>query len=154
MFRSLFILFLVIPLIEIYFLIQVGKVIGAGWTIFAVVATAVIGAWLLRLQGFNTLQRAQVSIAQGQIPAIAMLEGVALVMSGALLLTPGFFTDTIGFLLLIPAVRQALIKRAFRNGQFVFRGQTMHSYHAHDKSSRETTIIEGELVDDENRHLK
>lgn len=152
MFRSLFILFLLIPLIEIYFLIQVGSVIGAGWTIFAVVATAVIGAWLLRLQGFSTLQRAQTSIAQGQIPAIAMLEGVALVLSGALLLTPGFVTDTVGFLLLIPAVRQALIKRVFSSGQFVFRGQTMHSHHAGDRTSRETTIIEGELVDDE-RHV-
>ncbi len=154
MFRALFILFLLIPLIEIYFLIQVGKVIGAGWTIFAVVATAVIGAWLLRMQGFSTLQRAQMSIAQGQIPAIAMLEGVALVMSGALLLTPGFFTDTIGFLLLIPAVRQALIKRAFANGQFVFRGQTMHSHHTNGASMRDTTIIEGELVDDDDKHLR
>jgi len=154
MFRSLFILFLLIPLIEIYFLIQVGSVIGAGWTIFAVVATAVLGAWLLRMQGFSTLQRAQVSIAQGQIPAIAMLEGVALVISGALLLTPGFFTDSIGFLLLVPAIRQALIKKAFQNGQFVYRGQTMHSHHASGETTRETTIIEGEIVDDDEHHIR
>lgn len=154
MFRSLFILFLLIPLIEIYFLIQVGSVIGAGWTIFAVVATAVIGAWLLRMQGFSTLQRAQMTMAQGQIPAVAMLEGVALIISGALLLTPGFFTDTVGFLLLIPAVRQRLIKRAIQNGQFVFRGQSMHSHYSNSHATHDSTIIEGELVDDNDRILK
>jgi UPF0716 protein FxsA len=129
-------------------------VIGSGWTIFAVVATAVIGVWLLRQQGFSTLQRAQLSIAQGQIPAVAMLEGVALIISGALLLTPGFFTDSIGFLLLIPIVRQALIKRAFQNGQFVYRSQSMHSHYSHGGAHHDSTIIEGELIDDDERRLR
>ena len=78
MFRSLFLLFLLVPLIEIYFLIQVGEVIGAGWTIFAVVATAVIGAGLLRMQGLSTMQRAQMTLAQGQVPAMQMMEGLTL----------------------------------------------------------------------------
>ena len=151
MFRSLLVLFLLVPLIEIYFLIQVGEVIGAAWTIFAVVATAVIGAGLLRMQGLNTLQRAQLSMAQGQIPAIAMLEGVALLFSGAMLLTPGFFTDIIGFILLVTFFRQSLIKRVFSKGNFVFHGQTMHSHYGQTDS----TIIEGEIVDkDEDRHLR
>ena len=152
MFRSLFILFLLVPLIEIYFLIQVGEVIGAGWTIFLVVATAVLGAGLLRMQGFNTLQRAQTSMAQGQLPAVEMLEGVALLCSGAMLLTPGFFTDAIGFILLVPAIRQALIKRVLKNGQFSMSGQAMYSRR---DGYKESTIIEGEVVDsDDDRHLR
>jgi len=143
MFRFLFVLFLLVPLIEIYFLIQVGSLIGAGWTIFLVVATAVIGAGLLRLQGFTTLQRAQNSMAQGEIPAIAMLEGVALLFSGAMLLTPGFFTDACGFALLVPVIRQSLIKRVLSRGQFVYQGQTMHSHSGYTDS----TVIDGEVID-------
>jgi len=145
MFRLLFIVFLLVPLIEIYVLIQVGSVIGAGWAIFLVVATAVLGAGLLRMQGFSTMQRAQASLAKGEIPALAMLEGVALLFSGAMLLTPGFFTDAIGFALLVPAVRQSLIKRVLRNGQFVYQGRTMHS----QQTYADSTIIEGEIVDDD-----
>ena len=151
MFRSLLLLFLLVPLIEIYVLIQVGSVIGAGWTIFLVVGTAVLGAGLLRMQGLNTMQKAQASLAKGEIPAIAMLEGVALLFSGAMLLTPGFFTDAIGFALLIPAVRQGLIKRVLKNGQFIYHGQTMHS----NQTYADSTIIEGEIVDnDDDRQLR
>ncbi len=106
----LFLLFLLIPLVEIYFLIQVGNVIGAIPTIALVVFTALLGAMLLRFQGWVTLQRARLTLAQGQMPAIEMFEGVLLVLAGALLLTPGFFTDTIGFLLLIPPLRKSIIR--------------------------------------------
>ena len=109
-FRILFILFLLVPLLEIYLLITVGGVIGAWPTVGLVVLTAVVGALLLRQQGFSTLQRVQNELAQGQVPAVAMLEGVVLLFSGALLLTPGFFTDAIGFLCLIPRLRQSLIR--------------------------------------------
>ncbi len=151
MFRSLFLLFLLIPLIEIYFLIQVGEVIGAGWTIFLVVATAVIGAALLRMQGLSTLQRAQVSMAHGQLPAIAMFEGVALLLCGALLLTPGFFTDAIGFILLVPPIRQAMIKHVLKSGPFTMYGQSSGLYRNHTDS----TIIDGEIVDEDDKpHLR
>ena len=106
----LLLLFLTIPLVEIYFLIKVGGWIGAAPTVFMVVFTAVLGALLLRFQGFSTLQRLQLSLARGELPAVEMLEGVVLVISGALLLTPGFFTDALGFLGLIPPLRQALIR--------------------------------------------
>lgn len=157
MFRLLFILFLLIPLIEIFFLIQVGQVIGAGWTIFLVVATAVIGAFLLRLQGFQTLHRAQTSMSRGEIPAIEMLEGLCLLVSGALLLTPGFFTDTMGFLLLIPPMRQALITQMLKNSQVIFsrRGSAGFYHQSHYSSRRDDDIIEGEVVDeDDPRHLR
>jgi UPF0716 protein FxsA len=149
MLRLLFVLFLLVPLIEIYVLIQVGDVIGAGWTIFAVVGTAVLGAVLLRQQGFSTLQRAQQTMAQGQIPATAMFEGVMLLFSGALLLTPGFVTDTIGFALLVPMVRTTLINNMIASGAYRFQSHT----HFHRREQQDTTIIEGEIVDDDN-HTK
>lgn len=110
MFRLLFILFLVVPLVEIYILIKVGGVIGAIPTVFLVVFTAVLGALMLRWQGFTTLQRVRTMLAHGEIPAIEMLEGVVLLVSGALLLTPGFFTDALGFLCLVPPLRRGAIK--------------------------------------------
>jgi UPF0716 protein FxsA len=152
MFRTLFILFLLVPLIEIYLIIKVGSVMGAGLTVLAIIGTAVIGATLLRVQGLSTLQRAQLSIAKGEVPAVAMLEGVALALSGFLLLTPGFFTDAIGFLLLIPALRQTVITRLLKNSQFMYRSHTASS----QQTYKQSTVIEGEIVEetDSDRHLK
>lgn len=116
MFRLFLILFIAIPLIEIYFLIQIGEVIGAWPTVLLVVLTAVIGVGLLRWQGFSTLMRFQNEMAQGQLPAMPLFEGLMLVVAGALLLTPGFVTDTVGFLLLVPPLRQGLIRWALRHG--------------------------------------
>ncbi len=151
MFRILFVLFLFIPLIEIYFLIQVGEVIGAGWTIFSVVATAVIGIGLIRTQGASTLLRAQANLQRGSLPALEILEGIALAVSGVLLLIPGFFTDTLGFILLIPAFRRAMIKPLINKGSFTMHGQTMYSQSRHHDSN----IIEGEIVErDDHQQLK
>ena len=113
-FQILLLLFLLIPLLEIYLLIEVGSVIGALPTVFLVVFTAVLGAGLLRIQGFATLRRVQSTLAQGGIPALEMLEGAVLLVAGALLLTPGFFTDAIGFACLIPSLRRAMLKRLLR----------------------------------------
>ena len=140
LFRLLFVLFLTIPLIEIYLLIQVGEVIGAGWTVFLVVATAVIGAALLRLQGLATLYEAQRKMAQGELPATALIEGVMLLMSGALLLTPGFFTDTLGFLVLIPPLRRKLARVILSRGlmmgtaSFTSQHRQQSSRHQHHDS--------------------
>ena len=107
-FRYLFLLFLTIPLVEIYFLIQVGEVIGAWPTVLLVVLTAILGVWLLRWQGLTTLTRVQASLQHGELPAQAMLEGLLLLLAGALLLTPGFVTDAFGFLILVPPLRHHL----------------------------------------------
>ncbi|MCF6218813.1 MAG: FxsA family protein [Gammaproteobacteria bacterium] len=95
---------------EIYLLITVGGLIGVMPTILLVILTAILGALLLRYQGFMTFQRVQSELAQGQIPAMAMMEGVLLLLAGALLLTPGFFTDAIGFFCLVPPLRRWLIR--------------------------------------------
>lgn len=108
--RFMPLLFIAIPLVELYFIIVVGEMIGALWTVILVIMTAVIGVNLLRVQGMNTLAKAQRNMAQGQIPAMEMMEGVALAVAGVLLITPGFITDSIGLLCLIPASRQAIIR--------------------------------------------
>lgn len=114
---ALLLIFLVVPLVEIYVLIEVGGIIGALPTVLACVGTAVLGGGLLRYQGFQTLRRAQSNLDRGQIPAMEMFEGVALAFGGALLLTPGFVTDVAGFLCLIPWTRRALIAAALRRMQ-------------------------------------
>lgn len=108
-------LFFLIPLMEIYLLIEVGRGIGAWPTIFLVVFTAVLGAYLLRLQGLATLTRVQQAMAAGQLPAEPMLEGVLLLAGGLLLLTPGFVTDAIGFVFLIAPLRRGLIRGVLRH---------------------------------------
>jgi UPF0716 protein FxsA len=101
-------LFIAIPLVEIYFLIKVGDVIGAFTTVVLVVATAVLGASIARYQGLVTLQRVQATVARGEAPAIEMLEGVILFLGAVLLLIPGFVTDIIGFACLVPPLRRAI----------------------------------------------
>ena len=118
----LLLLFLLVPLVEIWFLIKVGGIVGAGWTIFLVVLTAIIGAGLVRAQGLSAIGRIQQQLAAGNLPAAEMLQGVFLLIAGALLLPPGFFTDAIGFALLVPAVRRRLAQHLmFSGGRFAFR---------------------------------
>ena len=108
-------LFIIMPLVELYLIIKVGGIIGAFMTVLLVIATAIVGVSLLRYQGFSTIRRAQHNMAQGQMPAMEMLEGMMLAIAGVLLLTPGFITDGVGFFLLVPAGRQALIRRLMAN---------------------------------------
>lgn len=106
MFKILFLLFLIVPLIEVVILIQVGRAIGAGYTIIVIIGTAALGAALLRWQGLATLARVRLSMDQGRLPATELIEGLLLLIAGALLLTPGFFTDALGFLALLPGLRK------------------------------------------------
>jgi UPF0716 protein FxsA len=117
----LLILFFAVPLFEIWLLIKVGGWLGAVPTIGLVVFTAVLGALLLRWQGFGILNRVRLMMARGELPAIEMLEGVMLVFCGALLLTPGFFTDAIGFLLMIPPLRRQAVLWLVSRSLFVYR---------------------------------
>ncbi len=116
MFRLLIILFLTVPLMEIFLLLKVGNLIGALWTVFLVVVTAIMGAALLRMQGISTIHRLQEATSRGELPAIPMLEGAFLLFAGALLLTPGFFTDAVGFAILFPPFRQYLALQVLKKG--------------------------------------
>ncbi|WDD98256.1 FxsA family protein [Thalassomonas actiniarum] len=110
MFRILFLLFIAVPIIEIMVLMQVGAFLGAWPTIAIVILTAWFGAKKVRQQGLATLSSVQTKMAQGQMPSDEIVAGVLLLVSGVLLLTPGFVTDFFGLALLVPQFRQALIK--------------------------------------------
>ncbi len=138
MFPLLAFIFLVVPIAEIYLLIQVGQVIGAGWTVLLVVLTAVIGVALLKQQGLSTLNRAQQKLNENELPAHEILEGMGLLVAGALLLTPGFFTDAVGFLLLFPPTRVRLV-RAIASRMVVSASVNVHGHH----NPRQNDVIDG-----------
>lgn len=108
--RLLLLLFIVMPILEMWVLIEVGSLIGSMPTIGLVLLTAAVGYGLLRQQGFSTLVRGQERLQQGELPAGEIVEGLVLAVSGALLLTPGFVTDGLGFLGLIRPLRTAAVK--------------------------------------------
>ena len=100
--------FIIIPVIEIAVFIHLGGEIGLWNTILLIILTAIMGTWLLRAQGLATLQRAQASLEQHVFPIAEVFDGLCLVIAGVLLLTPGFVTDAVGFLLFLPFVRAIL----------------------------------------------
>jgi UPF0716 protein FxsA len=107
-FAVLALLFLVVPFVEIFVLIQVGHVIGALPTVGLLVAVSIVGAWLVKREGLNTLRRAQEQVRMGQVPGQQLVDGVLILFAGVLLLTPGFLTDAVGVVLLLPPVRATL----------------------------------------------
>ena len=140
--KFLFLLFLLVPLAEIYLLIQVGSVIGAWPTIALVVGTALLGAALVRSQGFSTIARVRAQLDRNELPALEIFEGLFLLVAGALLLTPGFFTDAIGFACLTPPLRRALIRHFLSSGMVTGQVETIHR-----PGDRQGRIIDGEYRD-------
>jgi|TARA_B110000483_G_scaffold226488_1_gene287330 UPF0716 protein FxsA len=106
----LFLLFILVPFIEIWGILTVGSWIGAMPTLLLIVLTALAGSFLLKREGIQTLTRAKSKLNAGQIPMHEMLEGILLAVAGALLLTPGFFTDFVGLFLLLPPGRSLIIR--------------------------------------------
>lgn len=111
---TLVVIFIVVPLIELWLLIQVGQVIGAAWTIVALLAVSVAGAWLLRREGTRAWSRFRTALASGRVPTDEVVEGALVLLGGALLLTPGFASDAVGLLLMIPPVRALVASTARR----------------------------------------
>ncbi len=110
-FGRLALLFVIVPLLELALLIQMGQWVGFWPTIASVVFTGVAGAWLARMQGLRTMWRLRHDLANGRVPGQAIMDGMAVLAGGALLLTPGIITDVIGFGLLFPGTRHAIQKR-------------------------------------------
>ena len=150
--RIFFLIFLIVPVLEMWVLITVGQIIGALPTIGLVLLTAVIGVNLLRAQGLSTLTRAQEKMSNGSLPAQEMIEGMALAVGGALLLTPGFATDAFGFACLIPASRKYMASRVFnyflKNGSI--HTSSMGQAAEYKEESESSVIIEGEYESHEN----
>ena len=105
MFLRLLLLFTLVPLIELFLLVKLGTVIGIGATVLIVISTGVLGAWLARRQGLGVLRRLSEDLNEGRLPGDTLIDGLLILIAGALLLTPGLITDTIGFLLLVPQGR-------------------------------------------------
>ncbi len=139
--RVLLLIFIIVPIVEMWLLLQVGGVIGAVPTIAAVLLTAMVGLALLRRQGLSTVLRVNQRMASGELPAQEMLEGIVLAVSGALLLTPGFFTDALGFAGLTPLLRQWLVARLVARVK-VFDGNVGAGAGFRDEKSHKT--LEGE----------
>ncbi|PWG65559.1 exlusion protein FxsA [Spiribacter halobius] len=138
------VLFLVVPLVEIYLLIEVGQIIGALPTIGLCVLTAAVGGALLRQQGLDTLARARRNLDEGHVPALELFEAVALAVGGALLLTPGFATDVIGFACLLPPTRRLLVQFALRRVNVVYGPAGRPGGGQGDRGRRDPRTIEGE----------
>jgi UPF0716 protein FxsA len=119
----LVLLFIVVPIAEIYVIIKVGQAIGALWTIALLIADSLIGARLLAWQGRTAWRRLREAIAAGRMPHKELIDGAMVVVGGALLLTPGFITDVLGAVLLIPptraAIRRLLVRSIARRGTVV-----------------------------------
>ncbi len=151
MFPIVFLLFIAVPIIEISLFIQVGGFLGLWPTIALVVITAIVGASLVRSQGIQTLLSVQNRLQQGELPAQQIVEGVMLAVAGVLLLTPGFMTDTLGMIILIPGPRAAiaaqLMKRVKVNTFSAGNGFHTHSGFGHDpfqSSNDDGHTFEGE----------
>jgi UPF0716 protein FxsA len=106
----LFALFIVVPIVELYVIIQVGQAIGIWWTLLLLIADSVLGTWLMRSQGRAAWRRFNETMAAGRMPAREILDGALIIFGGAFLLAPGFITDAFGLFFLIPPTR-ALARR-------------------------------------------
>ncbi|WP_413113790.1 FxsA family protein [Thaumasiovibrio sp. DFM-14] len=170
MFSILLLLFIFVPIIEIALFVQVGGVLGLWPTLSLVLLTAVVGASLVRSQGIMTLMSVQQRLQQGEMPAQQILEGVMLAVCGVLLLTPGFMTDALGMLVLLPVPRAYLAQEIMKRvkvqtmGQAGFQAGFGHQQdpfssqqppHDRSQSSRNGDIYEGEFEhkDDKNDRL-
>ncbi|EOX3120573.1 FxsA family protein [Vibrio cholerae] len=158
MFPILLFLFIAVPVIEIALFIQVGGVLGVWPTIALVLLTAIVGTSLVRSQGLQTLLTVQQRLAQGQLPAQQILEGVMLAVAGVLLLTPGFFTDILGMLVLLPTPRAYLAKQLMSRvvvGNIHASGAGFEQPNPfHDRANPNGTTYEGEFErkDDQDQH--
>lgn len=151
-FTALMVLFIAVPIVEIFVLVEIGRVIGSLATLFFLIFTAVLGAMLVRMQGLNTLWNIQQELDAGRLPAAKVVEGVIIIFAGALLLTPGFVTDAVGFVCLIPQFRRRLIT-AFLHRQGAATIHARRPGEPFQQSGRDSDphrgrVIEGEFEDE------
>lgn len=159
--RFLLLIFIVMPIAEISLLLQVGDLIGGWNTVGLIIATAFVGAYLVRQEGISTLQTAQAKLAQNQVPGTEMLEGMLLVIAGVLLVTPGFITDILGFAFALPFSRKFIAARAAKHLTVRTVNATQHTtyqYSSRPTSQQNGDVFEGEYTDksenDPNKRLE
>ena len=144
MFRILFILLLLVPLMEVYVFIKVGSLLGALPTVMLCILTAMLGTWLFRQQGMQTIRRVQEKLSQGEMPATDLVEGFILLLAGILLLLPGFLSDIAGLICLIPGLRTRIATALLGKMLIIKSGNTKN----------QTVIVEGEFWKDDDKRLR
>ena len=138
--NTFFVVFIALPALEIFLMIKIGAEIGALNTVAIIFLTAIIGIYYARLQGIQTLRSGVTSLYQNKTPIYEIISGASIAVAALLLIIPGFLTDTIGFLLLIPFSRNILFKIAFKNKKM-------------DKKKEERKIIDGEIINKDKDEL-
>ena len=138
--NTFFIIFIALPALEIFLMIKIGAEIGALNTVAIIFLTAIIGIYYARLQGIQTLRSGVTSLYQNKAPIYEIISGASIAVAALLLIIPGFLTDTIGFLLLVPFSRNILFKIALKNKKM-------------DKKNEERKIIDGEIIDKDKDEL-
>ena len=126
--RNLFIIFIFLPIVEIYFFVKIGTEIGAVSTIIFTLITAMLGIFIIKYQGITSFVQARQTMFSNEEPAIEILSNFALLICGLLLLIPGFFTDSFGILLILPIIRKILIKYLIKKAGSNFKNSQKSKY--------------------------
>ena len=136
--NSFFLIFIGLPALEVFLMIKIGGKIGALNTVSLIFLTAIVGLYFVRSEGVKTIRSGVVNLYQNKIPIYEMASGATIAIAALLLIIPGFFTDTIGFLLLVPFSRKILINSLIKKGE------------AHRKQE-EVNTLDGEIIEDKNK---
>ena len=149
----LFVAFVVVPLLELYVLIQVGQVIGAWWTIGLLLADAIVGSWLIRREGGRAWQSLTTSLQSGRMPARELADAALILVGGTLMLTPGFLSDVLGLLVILPFTRPVARRLLTRVVTAHLVSVSTGPSPARDPDARnpgpgsEGSVVRGEVVD-------
>tara|TARA_Y100000766_G_scaffold270477_1_gene268437 strand:+ start:34 stop:459 length:426 start_codon:yes stop_codon:yes gene_type:complete len=136
--NSFLLFFIGLPALEIFLLIKIGGILGALNTVSLIFLTAIIGLYLARLQGIKTIKSGLTNLYQNKMPVFEIISGASIAFAALLLIVPGFFTDIVGFLLLIPFTRNILINRFFKK-QDIYR------------NPQNENTLDGEIIEDQNK---
>ena len=136
--NSLFLLFIGLPAVEIFLMIKIGGKIGALNTVILIFLTAIIGIYFAKLEGIKTIRSGAINLYQNKMPIYEIISGASIAVAALLLIIPGFFTDTVGFLLLIPITRKILIS-------FFVKKRNPKTY------QKNSNILDGEIIEDKDK---
>ena len=139
--NTFFIIFIALPALEIFLMIKIGAEIGALNTVSIIFLTAIIGIYYARIQGIKTLRSGIINLYQNKVPIFELISGASIAVAALLLIVPGFFTDSIGFLLLIPVTRNLILKSVFKNSA------------SNNKVQKKNDTIDGEIVNKDKDEL-
>ena len=136
--NSFFLIFIGLPALEVFLMIKIGGKIGALSTVSLIFLTAIIGLYFAKLEGIKTIRSGVMNLYQNKIPIYEMASGASIAIAALLLIIPGFFTDTIGFLILVPFTRRILINFFIKKSNKT-------------RKQQDTNILDGEIVEDKNK---